>query len=642
MRPNALALSPDGKLLVTAGLTHKLAAINPATGEVFQHISFPPDQALVEKAVAEGILNADEEAQLSFTGLAFSPDGSRIYLSNVNGDLKVFGVDAHQKISPLFFIGLPPANAPHRTNEIPTGIAVSHDGRKIYVCGNLSNRLFELDAAIGKVLRTWDVGVAPFDVVLCRNKIYVSNWGGRRPDTNSITGPIGEDARVRVDARSIASEGSVTVINLTKSGGANVPASRSLLSSTNSSSGASPHQLEIITGLHACALALSPNRKFLVVANAGSDTLSVIDTRTDKIVETICARQNPGDLFGAQPNALTFDKSGKKLFVCNGTQNAVAVFQFKPGESKLLGLIPVGWFPSAIAFDARDKQICVANIKQIANQTEKAKLGATGFGHNTKQYAGSLSLVPVPSKSELEKFTPIVLANLRYPLLAQAKLPPRENEIARPVPERVGEASVFQHVIYILKENRTYDQVLGDVTEGNGDASLCNFGERVTPNEHKLVREFALLDNTYCSGILSADGHNWSDSGIATEYLERSFAGWPRSYPAGGFGLGGSDALAYSPAGFIWGRCAGAWKNGRRLRRIHHRREALERFCAPRQDHVSRHLSRFHERHGRHRLFVRTGHRSVASLHDDEHHRLGFGRAGRVARGAIRQVVETI
>jgi YVTN family beta-propeller protein len=508
MRPNALALSPDGKLLVTAGLTHELVAVNPGSGEILQRIPFPSDQIHEEKPAVEAILNPDEKARLSFTGLTFSPDGARIYLANVNGDIKVFVVGKDRKISPLFSIPLPPANVPGRKEEIPAGIAVSPDGKQIYVCGNLSNRLLELDATNGNVLRTWDVGVAPFGVVLGKNKIYVSNWGGRRPDADSVTGPIGEGARVRVDARSIASEGSVSVIDLTETGGAGVPASRSSPTATSGSSGASPHQQEILTGRHACALALSPNGKFLAVANAGSDTISVIDTRTDKIMETICARQNPGDLFGAQPNALVFDKSGKKLFVCNGTQNAVAVFQFKPGASQLLGLIPVGWFPGAIAFDARDKQICVANIKQIYNEAEKARLGATGFGHNTKQYAGSLSLVPVPTKSELEKFTHLALMNLRYPLLAQMKLPARPNQLPQPVPERIGEPSVFQHVIYILKENRTYDQVLGDVTEGNGDADLCNFGERVTPNEHKFVREFTLLDNTYCSGILSADGHN--------------------------------------------------------------------------------------------------------------------------------------
>jgi DNA-binding beta-propeller fold protein YncE len=484
-------------------------------------------------ALADGIIGTNQQAKLSFTGLAFSPDGSRIYLANVNGDIKVFGVQKGGQILPLFSIGLPGVKASRRTNEIPAGIAVSTDGKKIYVAGNLSNRLLELDAATGRLLRTWDVGVAPLDVAVCRNKIFVSNWGGRRPDANSLTGPAGLGKRVRVDERSIASEGSVSVIDL-----------NSELGTPNS---------ELLTGLHACALALSPNGKFLVVANAGSDTMSVIDTRADKIVETICARQNPGDPFGAQPDALAFDKSGKTLFVCNGTQNAVAVFQFKPGRSKLFGLIPVGWFPGGIAFDARDKRLCVANVKSLPGKREKAKkeLG-DGFGFNTKQYSGSLSLVPVPPKRELAKLTQTALADLRYPLLAQAKLPPRENQIAVPVPERAGEPGVFQHVIYIIKENRTYDQVLGDVTNGNGSADLCVFGERVTPNEHKLVRDFALLDNTYCCSAVSADGHQWADSGIATDYVEREFAGWPRSYPSGGFGEGGADALAYSPAGFIW------------------------------------------------------------------------------------------
>jgi YVTN family beta-propeller protein len=548
IRPNALALSPDGKLLVTAGLTNemKLIVVDPATAKFLQRVPLPADKAAEEKPVVEGIPSSGGKPQLSFTGLAFSPDGSRIYMANVNGDIKVFGVGKDQKVSPLFSIALPPANAPRRMNEIPAGIAVSRDGKKIYVAGNLSNRLLELEAATGNVLRTWNVGVAPFDVVLAGKKIYVSNWGGRRPAADSVTGPAGCGTLVRVDDRSIASEGSVSVIDLSQMTVANIHSTGSTV--------IMPHPIsEILTGLHACALALSPSGKYLVVANAGSDTLSVIDTRTDKIVETMCARQNPGDPFGAQPDALAFDKSGKRLFVCNGTQNAVAVFQFKPGVSKLLGLIPAGWFPAAVAFDARDKRLCVANLKDISAKMEAAKKGlGKGSGFNTKQYTGSLSLIPVPSKSELEKFTQTALANLRYPLLAQAKLPPREDRPAQPVPERTGEPSVFSHVIYIIKENRSYDQVLGDVAEGNGNTDLCVFGGSVTPNEHKLVRDFALLDNTYCCSAVSADGHNWTDSGIATDYVEREFAGWPRSYPSGGFGEGGEDALAYSPAGFIW------------------------------------------------------------------------------------------
>jgi YVTN family beta-propeller protein len=531
MRPQALALSPDGELLVTAGLTHELVVLDPPTGKVLQRVRFPSDRVREETPAAAGSSGADRKAQLSFTGLTFSPDGSRIYLANVNGDIKVFDVGKDHKIAALFSIPLPPANAPGRKEEIPAGIAVSPDGKKLYVALNLSNRLAELDAVTGRVLRTWNVGVAPFDVALARRKIYVSNWGGRRPDADSVTGPAGRGMRVRVDARSIANGGSVSVISLDE----NIEHRTS--------------NIELPTGLHAGALALSPNGRWLVVANAGSDTLSVIDTHTDKIVETICARQNPGDLFGAQPDALAFDKPGKKLFVCNGTQNAVAVFQFKPGASKLLGLIPVGWFPGAVVHDAKRERIYMANIKSLT-PGRLGKAGQTEF--NSKQYSGSLSLVPVPSAKELAAFTQTALANLRYPLLAQAKLPARPNQPARPVPERVGEPSVFQHVIYIIKENRTYDQVLGDVKAGNGDADLCTFGERITPNQHKFVCDFVLLDNTYCSGILSADGHQWTDSAFANDYVERSFAGWPRSYPSGGFGEEGRDALAYSSAGFIW------------------------------------------------------------------------------------------
>ena len=118
---------------------------------------------------------------------------------------------------------------------------------------------------------------------------------------------------------------------------------------------------------------------------------------------------------------------------------------------------------------------------------------------------------------------------MRYPLLQQAALPPRPGQPAQPVPERVGEPSVFKHVLYIIKENRTYDQVLGDMPQGNGDPSLCIFGERVTPNQHKICREFVLLDNTYCSGIQSSDGHQWTGTALTTDYMERSFAGYRSS-----------------------------------------------------------------------------------------------------------------
>jgi len=535
LRPQAIALSPDGRLLVTAGKTHQLVVVNPRDGSVLQKVALPSDQDNESQpdVVSPQILAPDREGQLSYTGLVFSPDGTRIYLADVTGDIKVFQVKPDDTVDGLFSIPLPPANAPERKEEIPAGLAVSPDGRRLFVCGNLSNRLLELNATNGAVLRTWDVGVAPYDVVLARGKAYVSNWGGRRPGDQSLTGPAGRGTRVRVDpVRHIASEGSVSVVQL-----ATLP-------------GLVLAKTEITTGLHASALAVAPNQQHVVVCNTGSDTLSVIDTQTDHVVETIWARQRPDDLFGAQPTAIAFESAGKKLFVCNGTQNAVAEIAFRPGKSELRGLIPVGWFPGAIAVSpvGAAPQLFVANIKGVG---ENQSLSSRKEGHNTHQFRGSLSLVPRPSSGELKEMTQLALWNMRSERLREARLRARPGQPPRPVPERVGEPSVFQHVVYIIKENRTYDQVLGDDPRGNGDPSLCIFGERFTPNQHKLVRDFVLLDNTYCSGILSADGHNWSTSGMVNEYLERSFAGFPRSYPDG-LGDEEVDALAYASSGFIW------------------------------------------------------------------------------------------
>ncbi|MBI4605995.1 MAG: phosphoesterase, partial [Planctomycetes bacterium] len=147
--------------------------------------------------------------------------------------------------------------------------------------------------------------------------------------------------------------------------------------------------------------------------------------------------------------------------------------------------------------------------------------------------------------------TRTVLEGYRRSVMEAAALPPRPGQKPRPVPERAGEPSVFKHVVYVIKENRTYDQVLGDVEEGNGDPALCIFGEDITPNQHKLARELVLLDNTYCSGVLSADGHQWAASAFATDYMEKSFAGFPRSYPDG-MDDDDVDALAYAPSGFLW------------------------------------------------------------------------------------------
>ncbi|MGZ5454680.1 MAG: phosphoesterase, partial [Candidatus Aminicenantales bacterium] len=276
LRPQALALSPDGKLLAVSGKTPELIILNAVSGKVEQEVALPAEEQKEQhpEVVSPMILDPDLEGQLSYTGLVFSPDGGRIFLSNVDGSIKVFKVGPDGTVAPSHTYPLPPAGAPRRAEEIPAGLAVTPDGRRLYVCGNLSNRLLELDPATGTVGRTFDVGVAPFDVVLAAGKAYVSNWGGGRPKPGDLAGPAGLGTEVRVDpVRHIASEGSVSVIDL--------------------SSGSVKREIRV--QLHASALALSPDGRYVVCANAGSDNLSVIDTSTDTVVETIWVKSTPAD-----------------------------------------------------------------------------------------------------------------------------------------------------------------------------------------------------------------------------------------------------------------------------------------------------------------------------------------------------------
>jgi YVTN family beta-propeller protein len=530
LRPQALALSPDGRLLVTAGKTNEVVVIDPASGEIRGRVKPPADDVAKPPADAESARNLkpDTKAIESFTGLVFAPDGSRLYMSNVHGSVKVFSV-ADGVLAASHSIQLPDAKAPGRAREIPAGLAVSPDGRRLYVCGNLSNRLLEIDTSSGELRRTFDVGVAPYDVVLAGARAFVSNWGGRRPAAGDVTGPAGKGTLVRVDPVTyVASEGSVSIVDLQ-----------------------SAAVRETVTGRHASGLAVAPDGRHVVCANAASDTLSILDAKTGDVVETVWTKRTPAELFGAAPNALVFAPDGSRLYVCNGSQNAVAVLSWDPdekGDTRLLGLIPVGWYPGAIVVDAARKQLAVANIKGLPTQPRPH---GKGQGFNSHQYHGSVSLVPLPDEAALAALSEITARNMRAAAIRDAFLPPRPGVAPRAIPERIGEPSRIEHVVYVIKENRTYDQVLGDLPQGNGAAELCIFGAEITPNQHALARQFVLLDNAYCCGILSADGHNWSTAAVATDYLEKSFAGFPRSYPDG-MGPGEIDALAYSPAGFIW------------------------------------------------------------------------------------------
>lgn len=536
MRPLAVALSPSGSILVTAGKTNELVVINPADATIRQRVPLPPEAKGDQAPPVSGqILEPDKHGQISYTGLIFSHDGRHIFMSNVDGSIKVFAVDDDGTVSPQRTIPLPKADAPRRAAEIPSGLALTDDDATLYVCGNLSNRLLEIDVDSGEVRRSFDVGVAPYDVRLVRGKAYVSNWGGRRPAEDDLTGPAGRGTVVRVDpVRHIASEGSVSVIDL-EQGAVTV---------------------ELLTGLHASGLAVSPSGRTVVCCNAGSDTISLINTRRDEVVGKVWLRASPSDLLGAAPNAAAFDRTGELLYVANGSQNAIAVVEFderEPEDCRLEGLFPVGWYPGALAIDEDRNSIIVANVKGLPKQPRNYRGGAVPEtkGFNSHHYSGSLTFAPMPDEDDLPALAERVMRNQRSPRIADAMLPPRTDQPPRAIPQRIGEPSLIKHVVYIIKENRTYDQVFGAMGRGNGDPSLCIFGRDITPNHHAIADQFVLLDNTYCCGILSADGHQWSTTAYSTDYMEKSFAGFPRSYPDG-MGTDEDDALAYAPSGFLW------------------------------------------------------------------------------------------
>ena len=383
------------------------------------------------------------------------------------------------------------------------------------------------------------------------DRCYVTNWGGDRPketDPQEIT----SGTPVRVDPRtSVANRGSVSVL-------APVP-------------GRWKQVKTIAVGQHPSGMVASKTGKFVYVANANSDTVSVIDTGREEVVETIPAGPEGRLPFGSGTNALALSPNGLYLYAANGTNNCIAVIRLGkkaaeeappggPDTSSMRGLIPTGWYPGAVRVSADGKKLFVANVKGLGSLSQPR---AVEKGKNSHDHLGSVSIIDVPNAVQLAKYTEEVNDNnrLAYSLAGLEK--PRADAEPVPVPRRHGEPSVFKHVIYIIKENRTYDQVFGDMKEGNGEPKLCIFGEEVTPNHHKLAREFTLFDNFYCSGVLSADGHSWVNEAYCTDYLEKAFGGFTRSYP-----YEGSDAAGLRHQRLPLGQCLVAKKDVPQLRRV--------------------------------------------------------------------------
>lgn len=312
-------------------------------------------------------------------------------------------------------------------------------------------------------------------------------------------------------------------------------------------------------------ICITKDGRFLFVANANDNSVSVINVKDRKIVETLTASLYPDAPPGSTSNGLALSEDGKTLFIANADNNCLTVFDVsRPGFSSSKGFIPVGWYPTCVRVIG--KKIWVTNGKGFtsfanpdgpnpAKRRQKVDYQG-GVKEKEVQYIGglfkgSMSIIDMPSEKKLSIYSQQVYKNTPY---TKKKETSSLVEAGNPVPGKIGDPSPIKHVFYIIKENRTYDQVLGDMKEGNGDTSLVLFGENITPNQHKLAREFVLLDNFYVDGEVSADGHNWSMGAYATDYLEKN---WVTSYGGrgGGYDGEGTRKIANNKGDFLWGNC---------------------------------------------------------------------------------------
>ena len=465
---------------------------------------------------------AKETVRQSWFGLAVDQGGHAWWSGGGSGVLHSFEV-ADGKIAR---VGDPePAPAAKKKGDGPrpgfrSGLALSEDGKILYSLDINAATLSKLDAETGKVLVQAKVGIRPYDVVVARNgsRLYVSDWAGR--------------AVLAVDP---------TDLRVVQSIG---------------------------TGEHPNQIILHPEDDRLFVACASSNSVAAIDTKRGVVVETIFTGLFPKAPEGSTPDALAITPDGETLFVANADNNCVAVVEVEePKRSVIKGFIPTGWYPTSLAVTRDGKNLLVGVGKGNAtkpNPIDRAKYGnrprdpdessdrGQPFPYIGTTLSGALSVVPLPDDKTLAGYTEAVYRNCPYSdnLMAQAKAPAEPTAI----PSKVGDPSPIKHILYILKENRTYDQVLGALPQGNGDPNLVMFGRDVTPNHHKLAEEFVLLDNLYCNGHVSADGHPWSTMAYATDYLARN---WALTYSRRtGVDLDDEAELHKAPSGFLWDACA--------------------------------------------------------------------------------------
>jgi YVTN family beta-propeller protein len=545
VRAKAIALNPNKKnhtaAVLTMGAAQAVEVIDIKTGDVLQnYIPFGHDSSG------------------SYSGITYSPDGKYLVFSQDSSNVTIANVSQEGLLQDNAQVKVPAnssfvdcfANSPAGDGvpcgafwtggtSYPGGVAVSLDSKTAYALLNQNNTLTKIDLTAstptqGEQIR---VGNAPHSIVISSNgnTAYISNEGGRAATEGDFQIYSAGTEVVADPQVGAAITGTVSVVNLKKM---KVTAT-------------------IQTGLHPTGMAFYGNT--LLVANTYSDTISVVDMDTNQVDRTIdlgLPIKLPGrknSIYGAAPNSIAVDAKNGIAYVALYNANAIGVINLARGVNPVMGMIPVAYAPSSVVLDEAQKVLVVANDKGIgARNSFETDFGVTDY--NTHQDNGTVSIVPVPNNQKLEAMTKKVFENNHWDLKENIKAASGGSQDATPVaiPKKIGDPSLIKHVFLIIRENRTYDQVLGDVTSGDGDRTLAVFGGKDTPNAHALVKRFPLLDNFYDPSRQSADGHQWITEGMAPYSDDIQSPDWVRSYPGGSAG----DALAYQNKGFLFSEAA--------------------------------------------------------------------------------------
>ena len=519
--PNGWTLTPAGHGLQLGDLPLNIAVSASRRYLAVTNNGQSTQSLQLIDAVKEAVLDSIIIPK-SWLGLKFSADDKYLYASGGNDNFilkyAVNGQPAagHPGLTLVDSIALG-KKWPEKIS--PAGIEIDDKRRLLYVVTKENNSLYIVDMAAKSVLQRLELGGEGYTCRLSRDRkeLYISCWGC--------------DKLLIFDTENRSFTGEIPV-------------------------GDNPNDI-----------CLTKDNRWLFVANANDNSVSVIDVRKRKVVETLNAALYPDAPPGSTTNALALGTDDKTLYVANADNNCLAVFDVsKPGSCSSKGFIPVGWYPTAV--QVVRKKIWVANGKGFTSLANPQ--GPNPYGRrqevNYQQgdlkkvqpvqyiaglFKGTMSIFPEPGEQLLGDYSALVYQNTPYTKTGELHA---KGETGNPVPMKIGDASPIKYVFYIIKENRTYDQVLGDMKEGNGDTSIVLFGEHITPNQHALAREFVLFDNFYVDAEVSMDGHSWSMGGYANDYLEKN---WVTSYGGrgGSYDGEGHRAIANNKGGFIWDHC---------------------------------------------------------------------------------------